>query len=245
MYPKEKLALPKLRKDESQGQPAVIAKERTGLAREILSSGLLRQGVQTYLAAISHQDAQIGRVLAALRASPHFDNTIVILWSDQGFHLGEKNQWGKSTLWRETTHVPFIIAGPGIAPGKSDRCVGLVDVYPTVSALCGLNAPTGLAGRSLVPLLRQPAAAWDYPVVTSRSPTRHAVRTSQWCYIRYVTANGVGEELYDRVKDPSEWHNLANESAHQATKSRMLAMLPSMAAAHLVSPESIGRTDVD
>lgn len=245
LYPKETLTLPKLRTDEGQGLPAVIAKERAGLAREIQSSGLFRQGVQTYLAAISHQDAQIGRVLAALRASSHSDNTIVILWSDQGFHLGEKNQWGKSTLWRETTHVPFIIAGPGIAPGKSDRCVGLVDIYPTVSALCGLKPPAGMAGHSLVPLLREPAAAWDYPVVTSRSPSRHAVRTSQWCYIRYVTPTGAGEELYDRVKDPNEWHNLANEPAHQSTKSRMLAMLPRAPAAHLVSPESIGRTDVD
>lgn len=245
MYPKEKLTLPKLRKDESQGLPAVIEKERTVLAQEIQSGGLLRQGVQTYLAAISHQDAQIGRVMAALRDSPYLDNTIVILWSDQGFHLGEKNQWGKSTLWRQTTHVPFIIAGPGIAPGKSDRCVGLVDIYPTVSALCGLKVPAGMAGHSLLPLLRQPDAAWDYPVVTSRSPTRHAVRTSQWCYIRYVTPTGSGEELYDRINDPNEWHNLAQEPAHQATRARLLALLPTAPAAHLVSPESIGRTDVD
>lgn len=245
MYPKEKLTLPKLRPDESIGLPNVILKERTGLAQEIQRSGLLRQGLQTYLAAISYQDAQIGRVLAALRDSPHFDDTIVILWSDQGFHVGEKNQWGKSTLWRETTHVPFIIAGPGIVPGRCDRCVGLVNIYPTVSELCGLEPPAGMAGHSLAPLLRNPSSAWDHPVITSRSPTRHAVRTSQWCYIRYVTPSGIGEELYDRVKDPNEWNNLAHDSTHRATKARMLAMLPPAPAAHLVSPESIGRTDVD
>ena len=246
MYPKDKLTLPPRRPDgrETGGLPAAVV-NKGGLAATIVEQDLLRQGLQTYLAAISFQDAQVGRVLDALARSPHAATTLVILWSDQGFHLGEKNHWGKSTLWRQTSRVPLIISGPGIPAGPRRQCVGLVDLYPTLVDLCGLKPVRDVDGRSLRPLLASPDASWDVPVVTSRSPERLAVRTSEWCYIRHVTREGVAEELYARTKDPHEWENLAHVPALADIKRRMLALLPAKPTPHLVDPASVGREDVD
>lgn len=246
MYPKEKLALPPRRPGggETDGLPAALVNSG-GLAQTILRQGLLRQGLQTYLAAISYQDAQVGRVLDAIERGPHAGNTLVILWSDQGFHLGEKNHWGKSTLWRQTSRVPLVFAGPGIVAGPRPQTVGLVDLYPTLVDLCGLKPVPDVDGRSLAPLLKDPAAPHDFPVITSRAPGRHAVRTAQWCYIRHETREGLAEELYARAQDPYEWHNLAAQPAYADIKRKMGALLPARPAPHLVDPSSVGREDIE
>lgn len=182
----------------------------------------LRSATQGYLAAVTFADAMVGRVLRALRASPYADNTIVVLFSDHGYHIGEKQKYHKSTLWEESTRVPLILAGPGVsAQGAiSRRAVSLIDIYPTLAALAGLDPPRDLDGESLEPLLSDPDARRAEPALITRQGQHHAIRTDRWRYIRYADGS---EELYDHDSDPSEWRNLAGDAGHEATKRKMAA----------------------
>lgn len=182
-----------------------------------------RGAVHAYLASTAFVDAQIGRVLRALEEGPHAEDTVVVLLSDHGFHLGEKRRWAKRSLWQESTRVPLIVAGPGIEPGVCDRPVGLVDVFPTLLELCGLESAPELDGESLVPLLRDPAAPWPHAAVTTFGPGNHAVRTERWAYLRYADGS---EELYDRVEDPDEWRNLAGREELAGVREELRARLP-------------------
>ncbi|NDD64391.1 MAG: choline-sulfatase [Acidobacteria bacterium] len=173
------------------------------------SSEQWRPLVRAYLASISFMDSQLGRVLDALDASPHAASTIIVLWSDHGWHLGEKGITGKNTLWERSTRVPLIFAGPGIARGAtSAQPVELLDLYPTLAQLSGGEPPPDLEGHSLVPLLRNPRASRPWPAITTHNQGNHSVRSRRWRYIRY--ANGQ-EELYDLRQDPHEWRNLARD----------------------------------
>ncbi|MFT5286168.1 MAG: arylsulfatase A-like enzyme [Planctomycetota bacterium] len=191
---------------------------------------------QAYLATTSFVDEQVGRVVTALQQSPYAENTVVVLVSDHGMHLGEKTIWGKRTLWERSTHVPFIIAMPGEPPGiQIEQTVELVSLYPTLLELCGLPKPSNanFEGPSLAPLLKDPTLAWDYSAITSLSADDHAVRTNDWRYIRY--ANG-SEELYDRRVDTNEWTNLAGDEQFAAKKNELEAFLPTN-----VKPNATGR----
>jgi arylsulfatase A-like enzyme len=132
-----------------------------------------------------------------------------VLWSDNGWHLGEKGMTGKTTLWERSTHVPLIIAGPGVTQSaKCNQPVELLDIYPTLIDLCGLPPKEGLEGHSLMPQLKNAKAARRWPAITTHNVASHAVRSERWRYIRY--ANG-SEELYDLHADPNEWTNLASK----------------------------------
>ncbi len=183
-----------------------------------------QRAVAGYLACINYADANIGRVLQALDAGPHADNTIVVLWSDHGWQLGEKRQWRKFTLWERSARVVMILAGPGVSAKdrKSGRTVELLDLYPTLADLCGLPGRPELEGRSLRPLLADPDAAWDKPAITSVSADKVSVRTERWRYTVYPD----GEELYDHDTDPLEWQNLAHLPEHAPTKERLAQLLP-------------------
>lgn len=166
-----------------------------------------RNLVRSYLACISFVDAQIGRILEALDSTPYATNTVLVLWSDHGYHLGEKAISGKNTLWERSTRVPLIFAGPGITAGAHcRRPAELLDLYPTLIELCGLTPRTDLEGRSLAPQLRGANAPRSTPAITTHSQGNHAVRSERWRYIHY--ADGT-EELYDMDADPNEWTNLA------------------------------------
>lgn len=167
--------------------------------------------IRAYLASIASVDAEVGRVVKALRESPHADNTWLFLFSDHGWHLGEKKHWGKAALWEQTTRVPYIVAGPGIEPGiRCDEPVELLSLYPTVLDLAGVEPPHPLEGVSLRPLLENPDSEWDHSALTTFSD-HHALRTDRWRYIRYVDGS---EELYDHNEDPHEWTNLAVNPDH-------------------------------
>lgn len=177
-----------------------------------------KQGIQAYLASIHYADSMLGRVLEQLENSPERDNTIVVLWSDHGWHLGEKEHWQKFTGWRACTRVPLIIRVPKGVPGLvegtaaggvCDRPVTLVDLFGTLTDLCGLPAKADIASRSLVPLLRNPKSEWPYPALTHLdNPQYYAISTERWRYIHYA---GGDEELYDIPRDPYEWRNLAKD----------------------------------
>ena len=168
-----------------------------------------RNLVRSYLACTSFVDSQIGRLLQTLDETGQRENTIIVLWSDHGWHLGEKEITGKNTLWDRSTRVPLIFAGPGVTAGqKCSRPAELLDIYPTLVDLCGLPPRTDLEGVSLTPQLKDAQAPRDRPAITSHNQGNFGIRTEQWRYIRY--ADGA-EELYDMVADPREWTNLASE----------------------------------
>lgn len=179
--------------------------------------------VRSYLASISFVDSQVGRLLDALDASGQADHTIVVLWSDHGFHLGEKRITGKNTLWERSTRVPLIFAGPGIEQGKVRTPAELLDIYPTLTELVGIESPDGLEGHSLSPQLSDPAAPRHWPAITNHNAGNNTVRTTDWRYIRYADGS---EELYDMAADPNEWHNLAADPLHAAKKQGLARWIP-------------------
>jgi arylsulfatase A-like enzyme len=224
MYPLERVAVPVVEKGDLEDIPEAGRRmARVQTHRALVRQHAWRSAVQGYLAALSFADAMLGRVLDALDASEHRDDTLVVLWSDHGWALGEKFHWKKFALWEECTRVPLVIAGPGIAQARCTRPVGLIDLYPTLADLCGLSAPAGLDGQSLVPLLDDPTAAWARPALTTHGQGNHAIRDERWRYIRYADGS---EELYDHAADPNEWRNLALRPDMAETKARLAAFLP-------------------
>ena len=181
-----------------------------------------------YYANISYMDAQVGKVLDELDRLKLRDNTIIVLWSDHGFHLGEKQHWAKRTLWEESTRVPLLFAGPGIKPGTAcAEPARLLDIYPTLVEMCRLPKNTPLEGISLVPQLNDPATPRDRPAITSSYFGNHSIRSRDWRLIVYE--DGV-EELYDHRNDPDEFRNLANAPSHKATRDQLARWLPNKAA---------------
>ncbi|MDP6044684.1 MAG: sulfatase, partial [Phycisphaerae bacterium] len=237
MYPLDKIKLPEIRDDDLDDIPPqgrALSKARRSDLEKITSAGKRVQAVQAYLASISFADAQFGRLLNALAKSPHVDNTIIVFWSDHGWHLGEKKHWHKMTLWEEATRVPFIIAAPGVSKpgGRCDRPVSLIDIYPTLIDLCGLKTKPELDGLSLADLLRDPSAKRTRPAVMAYRRGQFAVRWRQWRYIRYSDG---GQELYDHDNDPNEWTNLANNAKYNAVIAELGRWIPKAPAANAPS----------
>lgn len=186
-----------------------------------------KDGVQAYLASITFMDAQVGRILDALDASPYRENTIVVFLSDNGLQHGQKERWHKSTLWEPATRVPLIIVAPEVTtPGsRSARTVDLMSFFPTMAELAGIPVDVAhpVEGVSIRPLLSDPAAPWSRPAVSTQLPGNHAVRDERWRYIRY--ANG-DEELYDHLQDPFEWNNLAGDPEYAGVIASLRAWIP-------------------
>ncbi|MCL4203860.1 MAG: sulfatase [Pirellulaceae bacterium] len=205
------------------GQAFTAGKSK--FVEQVRKNGQHASGVRAYLAATAYADAQMGRVLDALERSPYRDNTIVVLMSDHGFHLGEKNHWQKSTLWEEATHCLLMIRAPGTtrAGSKSERCVSLQDLYPTLVELCGLPPSAKTEGRSLVPLLKNPGAEWSSTAITAFNDRNISIRTERFRFIRYRDEQ---EELYDCIADPHEWRNLASNPDYAAALKELRASVP-------------------
>jgi choline-sulfatase len=180
--------------------------------------------VRAYLASISLMDAQVGRVLEALDGTGRADRTIVVLWSDHGWHLGEKLISGKNTLWERSTHVPLIFAGPGVARGaRCEEPVELLDIFPTLLEMCRLPAREDLEGHSLTPQLRDARSPRPWPAITTHNRGNHSIRARDWRYIRYADGS---EELYDLRSDPNEWTNRAADPTLATRKGELAAWLP-------------------
>ena len=229
MYPLESIRPPVVRADDLDDLPAAgkaMAAARRGDYELVMQTGTYRELLQAYLASISFADAMIGRLLDALDESPHANNTIVVLWSDHGWHLGEKQHLHKFTLWERSTRVPFVVVAPNVSHAGTvcTKPVGLIDLFPTLNELCGLPEVDDLDGQSIVPLLKNPDLAWARPALTTHGPGNHSLRSDRWRYILY--ADG-GEELYDHTRDPNEWTNVAEVSEFADVKRELLRWLPS------------------
>jgi len=175
-----------------------------------LSDTYWQEMVTAYLACVSFVDDQLGKVLRALEESKYADNTIIVLWSDHGQHMGEKKHWRKQALWEESTRVPLYFRVPGQKTTglTSSRAVSLLDIYPTLVDLCGLPEAERLEGQTLVPLIGNPDLEWEKPVLSTWRYKNHAVRSDEWRYIHYRDG---GEELYNLIDDPGEHTNLAGD----------------------------------
>lgn len=214
LHPRDQIQLPLViegdRNDLSQYAIDLTNREHVSPEHSwVVSAGQWEHAVQSYLASVTFADHCVGRVLDALEQGPHADNTIVVLFSDHGFHLGEKERWAKRSLWEDGTRVPLVIAAPGFASGqRSDRPAELLDVFPTLLELAGLDADPEQEGQSLVPLLKDPARPWDHCAITSFGPGNYSVRSTRYRYIQYHDGSA---EFYDHESDPHEWHNLVEE----------------------------------
>jgi arylsulfatase A-like enzyme len=227
LFPPEKLTLPQVLETDLDDLPAagVRMARPQGDHATMLKTGNWRYAVQAYLASIKFADAQVGRLIAALHSSRHADNTIIVLWGDHGWHLGEKHHWRKFSLWEEACRAPLMIIAPGVteADSKCVRTIDFVDLYPTLAELCGLPIGEHLDGESLVPLLNQPDREWPHAALTTHGRLNHAVRTERWRYIRYADGS---EELYDHDKDPMEWTNLGSHPDFGDVRQQLAARLP-------------------
>jgi len=233
-FPLQTIKLPPHRPDDLADVPpaGVRMAGPAGDHAAILKSGRWQETVQAYLATIAFADAQVGRLLDALEKSPHRDNTLICLWSDHGWSLGEKSHWRKFALWEEPTRTVFVWNVPGVtrAGGVCERPVDFSCVYPTLCALTGLSSPAHLDGRDITELLKKPTTPWEGPAITTQGFRNHSVRTADWRYIRY--ANG-DEELYHDANDPYEYNNLASTPAHAARKAKLARWLPRVDAPNL------------
>lgn len=235
MFPLETIRLPKILEndlDDVGGRAREIAYRGGNYHKHVIDAGQWKKAVQGYLASSTFADALLGKLLDALESSSYAQNTIVVVWSDHGWQLGEKEHWRKFALWENVLRCVLMIKVPkGIKGlpegskigGQCDRITSLLDIYPTLIKLCGLPQKQGLDGHSLVPLLKNPSAEWPYPALTTYDFSEFSVRTEKWRYTRYIDDS---EELYDHSKDPEEWTNLAFEPEYSEVKKKMAQYIP-------------------
>ena len=230
MHPADQITPPPYRADDLDDVPAV-AHQINDLPMMPSTEWAIENGswndiIQGYLACVSFVDAQVGAVLDALDNSDYADNTIIVLWSDHGYRLGEKGTFAKHCLWEEGTHAPLMMAGPDIPAGDVVRePVELLSVYPTLLELTGLPPYDRNEGRSLVPLINGQETDSTWYAITTFGMNNHGVRTKDYRYIQYEDG---GEELYDHAADPHEWNNVADKEAYQSKKKQLRQYLPSV-----------------
>jgi arylsulfatase A-like enzyme len=228
LYDRDLIELPPYKEDDLDDLSPAIKKfyfNRSRQQKEVEELGALKDAIHAYLACISFTDAMLGRIMDAVEASPYKDNTIIVVWSDQGFHHGEKGHWGKHTLWQRTTHVPFIWAGKGIPENeKVAATVSLIDMYPTLKELCHLPHDQKLDGVSLAASLKNPSATEDRNVfIPHNERESYAVVNMDWRYIHYKDG---AEELYRAKVDPNEWNNLADQIEYRPVMQAMQKTAP-------------------
>jgi arylsulfatase A-like enzyme len=199
---------------------------------------LFKSAVRAYMASTSYVDDCVGIIIDALKKSKYNDNTIIVIWGDHGWHLGEKLRFRKVTLWSESTRMPLIIKTPAMKNnGVCNRVVNLIDLYPTLIDLCGLPKRDILDGRSFAPLLKNPNKKWPYPSITTQAAGSFTVNDENW---RYTIYNDGTEELYDLKNDPMEWTNLIRLNDKKANKAmaKLEKWIPKTSAPDLPSNQS-------
>lgn len=225
-FPLDKLVMPTVKEDDLSDIKGTKPSEEYRIVKKYKKE---KEVVQAYLASVNYADECVGVILDALAKSKHANNTVVVLWGDHGWHLGEKLRYKKFTLWEEATRTSLIIKAPGVTPegAKCEKPVNLIDLYPTISALAQVPLNKNNEGRNIVPLLKNPAISWPYSSLTYQDG--YSLRSNRWHYIR--RKNGV-EELYDHESDSLEHHNLAIVDRHQNTLKKYRIALDSILTAH-------------
>jgi len=216
MYPLNKIVVPAVPPGYLETLPTPARQSLTRIPDQVnLPNQLARRAIQAYYASITFADAQVGRVLDALKSTGLAENTIVVFTSDHGYHMGEHGHWQKTTLFENAARVPLIIAGPGTKTvGRSTMApVEMVDFYPTLAELCGLPAPGNLSGVSLAPMLKDPAARPRRSALTQYAGG-YSIRTPRYRYTEWGTDGNDGAELYNHEGDSQEMVNLANRPEH-------------------------------
>jgi len=227
LYPPETIQPPAATEWPRNAPPIALMswgelRQYTGIPRQgRCDEKLTRSLIRGYYACVSYTDAQIGRVLAELKRLGLADNTVIVLWGDHGWKLGEYSAWCKHSNFELDTHVPMLFAGPGVPAGKRTRALAeFVDIYPTLCSLCGLPVPDHCEGTSLAPLLADLDRPWK-PAAFSQYPRGrvmgYSMRTQRWRYTRWVhrtTGEVVARELYDHAEGPVAGANLAEKPEH-------------------------------
>jgi len=228
MHPIDNIELPPYLPNDLDDVPEVAKRistfEMMPTTDWAIESGEWKNIVQAYLASISFVDHYVGQVLDALEASEYADNTIVVLWGDHGYDVGEKNRFAKMALWETSTKTTLIIKTPeSSSKAVSNQPVSLVDMYPTLVKMAGLPENPLNEGHDITPLITNPNADWEHVALTTFGPNNHAVKNERFRYIRYEDGS---EELYDHSTDPNEWNNLASNPFYSDVKDRLKAKLP-------------------
>ena len=225
-FPLESIQRPVIKEGDTDDLPPAAKRMLSSKEHaKMLVNNQWERAIQSYLASIYYTDMNIGRLLDALEKSPKKDNTIIVLWTDHGWSLGEKKRWRKFALWEEPARTPYIWVVPGVTqPGtQSNKPVDLMSLYPTLCSLAGIERPEHVSGHDITSLLKNPHADWAYPAITTHGRGNHAIRTETHRYIRY--ANG-DEELYHNAQDPYEWTNLATNPEYDSLKAKLAEWLP-------------------
>ncbi len=214
LYDSLDIALPDYSADDIKDVPSIIlesVKKDRRAHDTIMGRNVWKDAVKSYLASVSYIDYELGQILDKLKSTPYYENTIVVVWSDHGFHLGEKSTWRKNTLWEESTRVPLLIHVPNhTKPNtKTNHPVSLLDLYPTLVNLCGIMPREDLDGQDISGLLSNPEFTLPKDYVTTTNFLGTAIRNKNWRYIRYKDGT---EELYDHRIDPLEKTNLISNS---------------------------------
>ena len=235
IFPLETVRLPKVLEndlDDVGERAREIAYRGGNYHKHVLEAGQWEKAVQGYLASIAFADALLGKLLDTLERSSYAHNTIVVVWSDHGWQLGEKEHWRKFALWENVMRSVLMIKVPkgtiGLPEGskagnRCDRITSLIDIYPTLNELCGFHQKQGLDGHSLVPLFKNPREKWPFPAITTYHFSEFSVRTEEWRYTRYIDDS---EELYDHRSDPEEWTNLAYKPKYMEIKKQLARHIP-------------------
>lgn len=229
LYNLSQMTLPEISEETKDKYPRLALASTNPWPYFGITAEQARECILAYYAAISFVDAQINRLLGALDSLGLADNTIVVFWSDHGYHLGEHGLWFKQSCFEESAKCPLIISVPGLKnAGKVCRkTVQLVDIYPTLADLAGLTPPDDLDGNSLKPLLKNPEGRWEHPAYTQvqrGNNPGHSVRTEKWRYTEWKSGE-MGSELYDETADPNELNNLAANPQYENVVREMKALL--------------------
>lgn len=226
MYPIESIKVPTMPKGYLKTIPKPAVKSINRKKEQInLDPKLAKQAIQAYYASITFADAQLGIILRALNETGLADNTIVLFTSDHGYHMGEHGHYQKTTLFENATHVPLVIAGPGVSQGQvAETMAEMVDFYPTLSQLAGLPKPSATSGVSLVPALKDPSTMVRESALTQYA-NGYSIRTAKFRFTSWGDDGADGVELYDHLKDPEEMHNVADDPAYADDIQRLATML--------------------
>jgi arylsulfatase A-like enzyme len=234
MYTVDEVLLPEYLENDLADMSAVgkdfaLKAYSAGSHKNVIEHDQWKEAVACYLACVTFVDAQVGRIIEALDKSPYRDNTTIVLWGDNGWHLGEKEHWGKFAGWEESTKIPLILVPPQKIRGdyqKDVECnqpVSLIDLYPTIMEINNIPVRNNLDGKSLLPIMMDPDQKVQDHIISTFGRGNHSIRTENWRYIRYYDGS---EELYNLKKDPNEFQNLVGNNKYSKIKNDLKEKMP-------------------